>query len=814
VSAAGSIVIVTGDAGVGKSRLCFELSKRIAPTAHAELRLQCSAYHTGSQLHPVARYLERTTGIIATDLNDVRLEKLRRWVAEAPLRPGMKPDEVLAVLATVLSVPGADPLPASPQARRIAVRTVLSELMLGAADRSPLLLLVEDAHWIDPTTEELLGAILPRLGDARLLMLVTARPEYRPEWLSTSAHTEIRVERLAPTESSSLIKGMFAGQPISDELVKRIVEKADGVPLFLEETALAAIEARRLGAQEGSAIQVPATLQELLLARLQGLAGLMPFVQAGAAIGREFQPALIARVMGWDEKQVATTAARASQAGLLHQHGAGPDAPYVFKHALIQDAAYSTMLMARRREVHAQIADVLEKFFPERCQAEPEALARHLAEAGRSAAAVEQWERAADLALARFAGAEAIQALEAALVLVRQEATTASRARRELDLLLKLGPVVMTIRATGSGEPERIYQRASELSPQVGTPAEQFAVAFHLWYIYDTQARTELAAGIIDKVRQLAEASGDSELLVQADHADWTTSLPRGAWANCLRSTEDGLARRQAEDRHFRVDMFAGHDPLICALGHRAISEWVIGDFDKGLASAERLQAMAAKSDHMPSRIVAQYCLAGLFLNAQDTARVQALAEPTHALCKRLGVKRYEGVFGMFSGWAQAVGARNARAVEAMIEALALIESMGMVTRIPYWRTLIADGCRVSGRIDEGLRQIEAACEAIEQHKELGFLPQALISRAELCRDAGRNADAELHFLHAVQVSRSQLARAFELRATLGLAQLRAAAGHGDNAVELLDTLCASFPKDASSVDLAAARDLLQRYRA
>ena len=234
-------------------------------------------------------------------------------MAETSLRPGLKPDEVLAVLATVLSVPGTDSLPASPQARRIAVRTVLSELILGAAEKSPLLLLVEDAHWIDPTTEELLGAILPRLGDARLLMLVTARPEYRPSWLSTSAHTEIRVERLGATESSSLIKGMFAGQAISDELVKRIVEKADGVPLFLEETALAAIEACRLGAQESSAIQVPATLQELLLARLQGLSGLMPFVQAGAAIGREFQPALIARVMAWDEKQVATTAARASQ---------------------------------------------------------------------------------------------------------------------------------------------------------------------------------------------------------------------------------------------------------------------------------------------------------------------------------------------------------------------------------------------------------------------------------------------------------------------------------------------------------------------
>jgi hypothetical protein len=457
---------------------------------------------------------------------------------------------------------------------------------------------------------------------------------------------------------------------------------------------------------------------------------------------------------------------------------------------------------------------VLEKFFPERCQAEPEALARHLAEAGRSAAAVEQWERAADLALARVAGAEAIQALEAALALVRQEAATASSSRRELDLLLKLGPVVMTIRATGSGEPERIYQRASVLSPQVGTPAEQFAVAFHLWYIYDTQARTDLAAGIIEKVRQLAEASGDSELLVQADHADWTTSLVRGVWANCLRSAADGLERRPAEDRQFRVDMFAGHDPLICALGHRAISEWVIGEFDKGHASAERLQAMAAKTDHVPSRILAQYCLAAHFLNAQDTARVQAFSEPTHALCKRLGVKRYEGVFGMFSGWSRAVGARDTHAVDAMIEALALIESMGMVTRIPYWRTLIADGCRVAGRIDEGLRQIEAACEAVEQHKERGFLAAALITRAELCRDAGRNADAESHFLHAVQVSKSQLARAFELRAALGLAQLRAAAGHGNSVVGLLDPLCASFPMDASSVDLAAARDLLQRHRA
>lgn len=814
MNAAGSVVLLKGDAGVGKSRLCFELSKRIATTSHAELRLQCSEHHTGSQLHPVARYLERAAGIVATDLNVVRLAKLRRWVAEASLRPGIKPDEVLAVLATVLSVPGTDSLPAAPQARRIAIRTLLSDLILGAAEKSPLLLLVEDAHWIDPTTKELLGAILPRLGDARLLMLVTARSEYQPSWLSTSAHTEIRVERLGTAESSTLVKGMFADEVLGDALVKRIVEKADGVPLFLEETALAAIEARRLGAQEGAVIQVPATLQELLLARLQGLTGLMPFIQAGAAIGREFQPALIARVMEWDEKQVSTAAARASQSGLLHQHGAGPDAPYVFKHALIQDAAYSTMLLARRREVHARIADALQELFPERCAAEPEALARHLGEAGRKAAAIDQWERAADLALTRFAGAEAIQDLETALALVHLESGTAATARRELDLLLKLGPVVMTIRATGSGEPERIYQHAADLSAQVGTPAEQFAVAFHLWYIYDTQARTDLAAGIIEKVRRLAAVSGDSELLVQADHADWTTSLVRGAWARCLRSAEDGMARHPAEDRHFRVDMFAGHDPLLCALGHRAISEWVLGQFGQGLASADRLQVAAAKSDHMPSRIVAQYALAALFVYAQDSAQVQALAEPIHALCKRLGVKRYEGVFGVYSGWARAVGSRDTLAVDAMIDALALIESMGMLSRIPFWKTLIADGCRATGRIEEGLRQVEAGLEAVERHNERGYLPHALITRAELCRDAGRRAEGETHYLHAIQVSQSQRARAFELRATLGLAQMRAAARGGDSVVQLLEPMCAGFADDTKSVDLVAARDLLQRHRA
>lgn len=583
----GCVVHVSGEAGVGKSRLCFELRQRIADAERIEVLLQCSSQHGGSMWHPLVRWVEQAAGIDPGDRHELRLDKLERCVRQLVRGPRATPEQVLPVLAKVLSIPGGPSLTGPPQAQRAAIQATLARWVLDTAEREPMLLLVEDAHWIDPTTAELLGAVRQQLAGTSALVLVTSREGVAPAWIEGSTTQSLRLERLDAHDGRRVVDAMGGELRLPDDVVARILEKADGVPLYLVETARGALDAQAAGTPWIGALPIPATLHELLLARLQGLAEVMPFVQAGAAIGRDFQQSLIAGVIRWSAERVASAAERAERAGLLDRHGLGLETVHVFRHALIQDAAYSTMLLATRREIHGRIADVLETSFPERCETEPEVLARHLTEAGQGLRAIGQWERAADHALARFAGAEAIEHLSMAIRLVGGDAGAAldatARARRELGLLLKLGPVVMTIRATGSGEPERIYRRVADLAHAVGTLDEQFVAAFHLWYIYDAQARHPLAESIVGDVHRLAAASANDELLVQAGHADWTTSFVRGAFTRCLRAAEEGIARASGEDRHFRIDLFAGHDPMICALGHRALAEWSLGEFERAL---------------------------------------------------------------------------------------------------------------------------------------------------------------------------------------------------------------------------------------
>lgn len=813
----GRIVHVSGEAGVGKSRLCFELRQRVADMASTEVLLQCSAHHGGSLWYPLARWVEQACAIDPGDRHETRLEKLEHWVENRTRGPRTTADQVLPVLARVLSVPGGPALAGPPQAQRATIQATLARWLLDTAEREPMLLLVEDAHWIDPTTAELLGSVRQLLGDASALMLVTSRDGDLPAWIQGPSTKCVLLERLGAAEGRRLVDAIRGERRLPDDVVARILDKADGVPLFLEETTRGALDAQAAGAPWIGALPIPATLQELLLARLQGLADVMPFVQAGAAIGREFRLSLIAGVVRWSAEQVAAAAGRAEQAGLLERHGLGPETVHVFRHALIQDAAYSTLLLVTRREIHGRIADVLESSFPERCEAEPEVLAHHLTAAGQGLRAIGQWERAADHALTRFAGAEAIAHLTAALALVVGDAGAAlaatARARRELALLLKLGPVVMTIRATGSGEPERIYRRVADLAREVGTLDEQFVAAFHLWYIYDAQARHTLAESIVGDVHRLAAASATDELLVQAGHADWTTSFVRGAFTRCLRATEEGLARAPKEDRHFRIDLFAGHDPMICALGHRALAEWSLGEFERAAASVASLRRASATATHVPSRILADYIAAGVALMDRDPDFARAVADPALALCRKFGVKRYEGVFGVLSGWASCLQACDPQALEQMEVAVALIESMGMVARLPSWYAALADACLATGQLERASRAIAQTIDAIERQGEESSRPWALSSRARIRAAMGQPTEAETDFREAIDVATRLGGKGWVLRTTRDYGEFLESEGRIAEAVRVLAPLCADYAPSAPSRDLAGARRLLERHR-
>ncbi|MGA7868115.1 MAG: AAA family ATPase, partial [Stellaceae bacterium] len=545
-SGEGRVVLISGEPGIGKSRLTAALSERIETEPHTGLRYFCSPHHQDSALYPFIAQLERAAGFARDDTVEARLGKLRTVLA-----PGAPDDDDIALLSELLSLPSsAAELNLSPQRKReMLFEAVLSQLEAEARQR-PVLVVFEDAHWIDPTTRELLDLTVDRVRHLPVLLVITFRPEFQPPWGGRSQVASVALNRLGERDGEALVQKLAGNTALAAEIVAEIVERTDGVPLFVEELTKAVLESAAQGDRVAAvlattslaALSVPATLQASLMARLDRLGPTAKEIaQIGAVLGREFGYELIEPVAQRSAAELQAALDQLGEAGLLFCRGTSPHSSYLFKHALVQDAAYSTLLRGRRRELHARVADTLERArVIDRAAVRPEILAYHLAQTASTDRAVAYLREAAQVAAERWANAEAVQHLSRARELSSRLDDGPAKRKLELAILLELGPMLQRVEGFLSASVGEVYRLARSLCAEGDNAEQRFAASWGLWFVAQHQGRLDHARPLAEELIGLGEASQDPGLLLQAHHSAWTTLFVLGDDCTALRHAEEG----------------------------------------------------------------------------------------------------------------------------------------------------------------------------------------------------------------------------------------------------------------------------------
>jgi class 3 adenylate cyclase len=599
----GQAVLVCGEAGIGKSRLVHAFRERLADQPHTWLECRGSPYLQDSAFYPVLEAQRLRLGLSAETPAGEQLARLEAGLAAA--------DFDLAVAAPVLARFHALTIPddrygettLSPEDLRKKTLALLVEWLLRVGRQQPAILLVEDLHWMDPSTLELLGQVIEQLPAERVLLLLTYRPDFAPPWGARSHLTPILLSRLTRAQLVELIRKAARGRDLPEAGIEELVRRSDGVPLFAEELTRAVIETSP-GASEHagtSALGIPATLQDALMARLDGLGSVKELAQLASVLGREFDYRLLLAVSPIEEAELRVALAVAVREEIFYQRGAPPEATYVFKHALIRDAAYESMLRATRRRHHGRVAQTLIERMPKIVQVQPELLAHHHTEAGQIRPAIDRWHEAGRLSLERAANAEAIQHLQRALDLLSTQPHSSERDREELDLQIELGSAAMASQGWGSLVGARGYARARELCLAVGAERELFPILWGFWMMHLQRAEIDKGREIAAELLTIAERHRDPAMLVEAHHASWGNPF-LGDFAFQLEHVERGLSYYDPVEHSRLAPQYGGHDAGVCAYCHRGIALWATGYPARSAESFAAAQALADKIAHPLSK--------------------------------------------------------------------------------------------------------------------------------------------------------------------------------------------------------------------
>ena len=814
----GQVVVLCGEAGIGKSRLVRVLTEQVVEAHTPRPTVRCSPYHTNSALYPVTEHLQRLLHWHRDATPDARLATLEQALQAARLPLA----EVVPLLAILLSLPVPahyPPLTLSPQRQKQQTQEALVAWLLAEAAQHPMLAIWEDLHWADPSTLELLGLLLDQAPTARLLLVLTTRPEFRPPWAPRSYMTQLTLTRLTHQQVAEMVLRVTGGKPLPAEVLRQIVAKTDGIPLFVEELVKTILESglvredaeRYVLTGPLPPLAIPITLQDALMARLDRLAPVKAVAQLGAVLGREFSYALLRAVAPVEEATLQHGLAQLVAAELLYQRGRPPQATYLFKHALVQDAAYHSLLRSTRQQYHQRIAQVLEARFPESCATQPELLAHHYTEAGLIEQAIGYWQRAGQQASERSANLEAISHFTTGIELLKTLPETPEHTQHALTLHIALGAALQMAKGIAAPEVEHAYTQARALCQQVGETPQLVPILFGLWRFYAARSQWHTARELGETLLRLAQRAHDPALAVLAHYALGLAWFCLGALPAAHQHLEEGIARYTPDQRRapaFRM----GQDPGVTCRVYAAGTLWLLGYPDQALARVHEALALAHELSHAYSLAFARYWVAYVSQFCRD---VQAVHEQA-AACVTLSTEQgfpYWVTFGtIMRGWALAMQGQGEEGLAQVRQGIADQRATGAALWVPYSYTLLAEVSVHLGRTEEGLQALAEAHTMVEQYEDRWWEAEIYRLRGVLLlqQPGTPQAEAEAWLQRALDVARHQQAKSLELRATMSLARLWQQQGKRAEAYELLAPIYGWFTEGFDTADLQEAKALLE----
>jgi class 3 adenylate cyclase/predicted ATPase len=823
----GQVVLLSGEAGIGKSRLTAALLEGLAVEPHTRLRYFCSPQHTDSALYPIVSQMERAAGFTHNDNTQAKLDKL-----DALLARSFTPRQDAALLADMVSLPNDGrhlTLELAPQQRRQKMLEALTVQLEALSRSNPVLMIFEDVHWVDPTTLEALGRTVDRLRTLSVLLIVTHRPEFEPPWIGRSYVTTLSLNRLGEREIVAMIDRVTGNKALPESIRQDIIERTDGIPLFVEEMTRAVLEAEGLGdartttaAVPSARLAVPATLHASLMARLDRLGSAKEVAQIGAAIGREFSHTLLAAVVGRQDAALQSALDRLVAAGLLFRQGVLLQASYLFKHALVQDAAYGTLLREPRRSLHARIAATLESEFPEVAESQPELLARHYSEAGIIEKSASLWGKAGRRSLDRSAFVEAVEQLNRALQQFGVLPTSSQIRRDQISLQVVLINALMQVKGYAAPETKAAVEHTRSLIEQaeaLGEPAEDplllFSVLYGMWVAnsvaFNGDAIRELAAQVL----ALAEKHGTTVPLMVGYRLKGATAMWTGNFAEGRTYLGKAFALYDPNKHRLLATRF-GQDVRAAILFWRSPGLWMFGYPDAALTDVDQAIKDGREITHAGTLLFALAATALTHILCGNYGAANAQSEEAIALADAKGLSAWKGWALMNEGSVSALTHKPADALETLRAGIAVWRSTGGTILLPIYLSNLAMAYAELGNAPDAWRLIAEAQKAVETTKETWSEAEVsriagLVALSEGVREARK---AEAYFQHALAVARQQQAKSWELRAAMSLARLWRNQGDAQQAHELLAPVYGWFTEGFDTRDLKEAKTLLEELHA
>jgi DNA-binding response OmpR family regulator/class 3 adenylate cyclase/predicted ATPase len=816
----GQVVLVCGEPGIGKSHLCEFFLEHVIEDPHATLRYQCSPFHLNNAFYPLIRQLEHAMGFEQTDSPEAKLQKLEAALSQAVTVT----QEDISLYASLLSIaaPALEPS-LSPHRQKDLTVAALSRHLLELANKGPLIVQLADTHWIDSSSLELVNRIIPLIKGAPVLLLITFRPEFIPQWLGEPHLTLLRLERMGREESLAMIAQVSDNTKLPERIEQQIVQRAEGVPLFIEELTKAILESepvhdggdRNIAADSIQHLAIPATLLDSLTARLDRLGPAKEIAQIAAVIGREFSLPLLTAVAPPSADSLQAALTRLVAAELVSVSGEFPDVTYTFKHALVRDAAYGTLTRRKRQRLHSRIADALESAFPFTVETEPELLAHHLAEAGIIDRAVDYLQRAGRRSIERSANADAIKYLTRALELLQSRPDLPQRKCARFSLEVMLAQAMTATYGYAAPRLRETLLRAKGLINDSTDPIQKFAVLYGIWASYYVAGETAKQKDAAVEFLLEAERINDSASLCIAHRLVGTTYLTMGEFVAGLRHLKQARTL-YIEEHHAAYRHQWGQDIGAAALCYLSSVLWHLGYVDQAAEAATEAMKLAERLSH-PHTLIYTIChVRGLMdLFRRHEAGKELYAGLVVSICNENGFSHWANFGRILDGWTSIRAGEVDRGMEVLQEGVGEWQKAGARLWLPMFLILEADTYAKSGRDEVALQTIERALNLCEETGERWAVAEVLRKKAAILQSTGRATyqEVEAILLKSLEIARHQQALSWQLRTSCDLARLWQRRRRAQAGLKLLESVYHQFTEGFDAPDLQDARKLLQNLR-